>query len=75
MDKEPIVTVAAITGIVSALLALLVAFGLQLSEEQTTAIMGVVGVTAPFVVAVIARRWTVPVSTLERREQEHQAGI
>lgn len=70
MDREPIVTVATITGIVSAVIALLVAFGVSFNEQQTTAIMGIVGVLAPFVVAFIARQWTTPVAKAEAQAQD-----
>lgn len=55
MKKEPLVTVSVITSIVGAALALLVAFGVDLSEDQSTAIMGVATVLAPLVVAAVAR--------------------
>lgn len=75
MNKEPIFTVATITGAISAIIALLVAFGIEFNEQQTTAIMGVVGVIAPFVVWGIARQWTVPVEKAEAKvEQAHTAG-
>lgn len=56
---EPVITTASITAAVSALIALLVAFGIDLTEEQTTAILGVVAVAAPLVV-IIARRYVTP---------------
>lgn len=65
MKTEPIVTVATITGLVSAIIALLVAFGVNFTEAQTTAIMGFVGVLAPLAVAFIARQWTVPLAKVE----------
>lgn len=55
MQNEPLFTVATITAGAAAVLALLVAFGLDLTEGQSTAIMGVVGVAAPLIVAVVAR--------------------
>lgn len=55
MDREPIVTVAAITAVVSAALGVLVAFGLPLPEGAGDAIMVFVGAVAPLVVAWVAR--------------------
>lgn len=59
-EQEPVLTVAAVTSAVSAVLALLVAFGLVLTVAQTAAIMGVVAVVAPLVV-VYARKYVTPV--------------
>lgn len=63
MDREPITKTATVVSIVGAVIALLVAFGVSFTEEQTTAIMGVVVVLSPFVVAFIARQWTVPMDS------------
>ncbi|RGC68412.1 hypothetical protein C5N14_13580 [Micromonospora sp. MW-13] len=52
---EPLFTVGGITAAVTAVLALLLAFGLPLSDAQQTAILGLVAVLAPLVVAAIAR--------------------
>lgn len=62
MKNEPAITVASITAGVTALLALAAAFGLQLSDEQQAAILGVVAVVAPLVVGFVARRYVTPVS-------------
>lgn len=67
---EPLVTVGSITAGVTALLGLVVAFGLPISAEQQAAILGVVAVVAPLVVAVVGRRlvWSpASVSRLTRR--------
>ncbi len=61
MKTEPLWTVAGVTAAVSALIALLTAFGLELSQEQTTAILGVVAVAAPAVVAAVGRGRVTPV--------------
>jgi hypothetical protein len=62
MNREPLLTTAAITSVVSAALALLVSFGLGIDPTQTEAIMGFVGVVAPFVVAYLARKHVTPVA-------------
>lgn len=62
MNTEPLWTVAGITAAVTALIALLTAFGLDLTEAQSTAILGVVAVLAPTVVALVARSKVTPVN-------------
>lgn len=52
---EPLITVGGITAGVTAVLALLVAFGLSLSDAQNAAVLGVAAVLAPIVVAVVGR--------------------
>jgi hypothetical protein len=61
MKNEPLVTVASLTAIVSAVIGLLVAFGVNLSDEQTAAILGIVAVLAPLAVAAFARGKVTPV--------------
>ena len=60
MTNEPLLTVASVTAAATAIIGLLVAFGLELSGEQQTAILGVVAVVAPVVVGVVARRKVTP---------------
>jgi len=66
--KEPVLNVAAVTGAATAIIALLVAFwpGL-LDESQKVAILGIVGVAAPFLVAAIARGKVAPNSSVVER--------
>lgn len=61
MTREPLVTVASITAAVAAVIALVVAFGVHLTGDQQTAILGVVGVVAPAVVAIVTRPKVTPV--------------
>lgn len=63
MKNEPAVTVGTITAVVSALLTLLAAFGLDLSSDQTAAVVGVVAVLAPIVASLITRSKVTPVPT------------
>ena len=62
MNREPVLTPAAISSGVAAVVALLVAFGLELSADQTAAIMGVVAVVAPLVVAAVGRSRVTPIN-------------
>ena len=52
--------VAGITAAVAAVLALLVAFGLDMTAEQQTAILGIVAVVAPLVAAIVTRSKVTP---------------
>jgi hypothetical protein len=54
--REPLVNVGWITAAAAALLAALVAFGLNLTQAQTGAVLTVVTVAAPLIVAVVGRR-------------------
>lgn len=65
-STEPLVTVGSLTAAATALLALLVAFGLDLSADQQSAILGVVAVVAPIVVAVVGRRRVYSPATVAR---------
>ena len=65
-STEPLFTVGSITAAVTAVLALLVAFGLDLSGDQKQAILGVVAVAAPIIVAAVARRKVYSPATVAR---------
>lgn len=62
MNTEPVVTVASITAAVAAALTLVVSFGLPLTQEQQTAILGVAAVVAPLVAAYFQRKRVTPVA-------------
>jgi hypothetical protein len=55
MYKEPAAIVAAITGAAVALIALVVSFGLDLTNDQQSAILGVVAVAAPVIAGFVIR--------------------
>lgn len=76
---EPALAVGSVTAAVGAVLALLVAFGLDLTGEQTAAILGVTTVVAPLVSAWFTRSrvWS-PRSVAElqpRRGQNARAEV
>lgn len=75
MKNEPAITVASITAGVTAFLGLLAAFGLPLTDEQTSAILGVVAVVGPLVVGFIARRYVVPSNHVAAREEADSGRI
>lgn len=60
MNREPLITVASITAAVVAVLSLLTAFGMPLTDDQRQAILGVVAVAAPLVVGLVARAKVTP---------------
>jgi hypothetical protein len=60
--REPLATAATITGAVAAVLALVVAFGVNLTGDQQTAILGVASVAAPLIVALVVRPKVTPVA-------------
>ena len=68
MEKEPARIIGAITGAATAIIALLVAFGLDLTQEQQAAILGVVAVVAPVVAGVVIRQHVYPPATVDRIE-------
>ncbi len=61
MKREPAITVGTISAAVAAILTLLVAFGLDITEEQQTAILGVVAAVGPIVTGLLIRRKVSPV--------------
>lgn len=54
--SEPIVTTGWISALVTAVIGLLVAFGLPLTDEQQVAVLGLTAVVAPIIVALVGRR-------------------
>lgn len=73
MRKEPLITVATITALASAVLSALVAFGINLTEAQSTSILGLVAVAAPLAVAWFARGKVASPSTVEKLQAEQPA--
>lgn len=59
-DSEPAITAGSLTALVTAGLALVAAFGVPLTTEQREAILAVVAVVAPFVVAWLIRPHVTP---------------
>lgn len=63
---EPALTVGGVSAAVGAVLTLLIAFGVDLTETQTKAILGVVLVAGPLVVAAITRAKVYAPATVAR---------
>ena len=60
MKHEPLISVSSIVAAATAVIALLVAFGVPLTEDQKVAILGLVGVVAPVIVALVTRGKVTP---------------
>lgn len=61
MKNEPAVTVASITAVVAALIGALVAFGVNLSDDQQKAILALVAVAGPVIAGLVTRSKVTPV--------------
>lgn len=62
MGREPLLTRSTVVAVVTTLLAVLTAFGLPISDTQQNAVLGAVGVIAPIVLALWARRRVTPIA-------------
>lgn len=62
MKREPLFSVASLTAAATAVLGLLIAFGVPLTDDQQSAVLGVIAVAAPFAVAAWGRRKVTPVT-------------
>ena len=62
MSREPLLTKATWVALVTAVIAVAVAFGLPLTDEQQKALIGLAGVLAPIAAAVWARSQVTPVA-------------
>ena len=60
MKHEPLISISSIVAAATAVIALLVAFGVPLTEDQKVAILGLVGVLAPVIVALVTRGKVTP---------------
>lgn len=65
-NTEPATLTGTITAAAGAVITLLVAFGLNLSEEQSVAIMGVVIIAAPIIQGIVTRGQVYSPSTVQR---------
>lgn len=59
-QREPAVIVGTITALVTAGVACAVAFGMDLTDDQQSAILGVAAVVAPLLAAIITRPKVTP---------------
>ena len=70
MKTEPAAIIGGITAFVTALLALLVAYGFDIDQAQQSAILGLVAVVAPVVAGVAIRFNVYAPATVEKVEQK-----
>lgn len=76
LQTEPAQIIAYITSAVSAGIALFVAFGPDLTEDQTAAILGAAAVLAPIIAGLITRsRVYSPASVEKIADQQYVAGV
>lgn len=61
--REPLVTNGSIIAIITAVLALVVAFGVDLTTDQQVAILGVTATVVPVVLALVTRGQVTPVAS------------
>jgi hypothetical protein len=61
MKNEPVLTVAAIQSALAAVIALVVAFGVTLTDTQTAAILGAWAAVGPIAFGVLTRSKVTPV--------------
>ncbi|WFE28058.1 hypothetical protein O7623_02300 [Solwaraspora sp. WMMD791] len=73
-SSEPLWSVGGVTAVVTAVLAVVTAFGLPLTDAQQAAILGLVAVVAPLVVALIGRTRVYAPATVERLVRDAAAG-
>jgi hypothetical protein len=60
MTNEPAVTIGAITTAVAAVIALVVAFGVEITEDQSIAILAAIATIGPIVAAYLTRARVTP---------------
>lgn len=78
MQKEPAITVATVTAFVTAIIGLLVAFGVDVSEDQRNAILGVIGPAFLIILAIgpIIRQFVyAPKSVKKIANDQYEAGL
>lgn len=70
MTREPLLTTGTVAALVAAVVTLVVAFGADLTETQTAAILGVAAVLAPMLVGLVARSRVTPNSAVVASRQD-----
>lgn len=66
-DSEPAITVGTVTAAVTAIIALLVALGIPITDDLKVAVIGVVAAGAPIVAALITRPRVTPNGSVVER--------
>lgn len=60
MKSEPVITIAGVQACVAAVLSLLVAFGVDITQEQQVAVLGVAATVLPVLFAIWTRSKVTP---------------
>lgn len=71
-QREPAVSVGLILTAITSLFAVGVAFGLPITDDQQTAILGLVAAVAPIVAAVLIRGKVYSPATVDRIKARHR---
>ena len=71
MNNEPVITIGTISLIVSALLTLLVSFGVPITDQQVESILQFVAAVAPLVVGYLIARGKVTATDRLKRHGIH----
>jgi hypothetical protein len=75
LQTEPARIISTITAAATALVALLVAFGVDMSEDQRTAILSAVAVAAPIVGGLVIRQNVYSPAAVEKvADRQYEAG-
>lgn len=64
-DNEPALTAGSVVAIVAAIVAVAIAFGAPITQQQKDAILTLVAAIAPIAVALLVRPHVTPVAKLE----------
>lgn len=70
MNNEPLVTAAVITSVITALITLLKAFGIPITEDQQAAINQFAAIVAPIALGILARQWVTPLANPKAADGE-----
>ena len=73
LRTEPARLIGAVTALVTAGIALLVAFGVPLTDTQQVAILSVVAAVAPLLAALVIRERVYAPATVAEFTEHHQA--
>lgn len=78
MKHQPLITAGLVTSLATAVIGVLVAFGVPMTKDQQTAVLVLVGVVAPLIVAAAAWRKVTPSAEVVVKQEtpgaEHVAG-
>lgn len=76
LQNEPAQIIAYITAAATAMISLLVAYGVDISEDQKQAILGAVAILAPIVAGLVIRsRVYAPATVAKIADRQYAAGV